>query len=185
MTDEVLTKVQEIFGELFDIHPQVVSLQTKAADVPGWDSVGHLSLCGVLEETFEIRLDTSEFAEMNDVRTIVTVVKSRKRLSRQSNCTTLRHMKREGTLHIVRLDRDGSVGAEYSVAFSDYSCRQNATTLREIVTEDALRKFLAEQLKIHPDAVAVAIQHLKTEGSADIFHTSLTDEELSALGLMP
>lgn len=82
MSDEVLTKVQEIFGELFDIHPQVVSLQTKAADVPGWDSVGHLSLCGVLEETFGIRLDTSEFTEMNDVRTIVTVIKSKKGLSR-------------------------------------------------------------------------------------------------------
>jgi acyl carrier protein len=83
MSDEVLTKVQEIFGELFDMHPEVVSLQTKAADVPGWDSVGHLSLCGVLEETFEIRLNTSEFAEMNDVRTIVTVIKSKKRVSRQ------------------------------------------------------------------------------------------------------
>lgn len=83
MSDDVLAKVQEIFGELFDVHPEVVLLQTKAADVPGWDSVGHLSLCGVLEETFEIRLDTSEFAEMNDVRSIVSVIESKKGLPRR------------------------------------------------------------------------------------------------------
>lgn len=82
MSDDTLSKVQEIFGELFDIHPQAVSLQTKAADVPGWDSVGHLSLCGALEETFEIRFETSEFAEMNDVHTIVSVIKSKKEMLR-------------------------------------------------------------------------------------------------------
>lgn len=94
-------------------------------------------------------------------------------------------MKREGTLHIVHLNRDGSDGPKYSVGFSDYVSRQVATTVREIVTEDGLRKFLTEQLKIHTEAVAVAIQHLKTEGSADIFHTQLSDEELSALGFTP
>jgi acyl carrier protein len=82
--DDVLSKVQEIFRELFDIDPKLVSLQTKAADVPGWDSVGHLSLCGALEETFEIRFETSEFAEMNDVRTIVTVIESKKGMQRQT-----------------------------------------------------------------------------------------------------
>jgi len=84
MSDDVLSKVQQIFGELFDVPPLAVSLQTKAADVPGWDSVGHLSLCGALEETFEIRFETSEFAEMNDVHTIVCVIKSKKDMLRQT-----------------------------------------------------------------------------------------------------
>lgn len=91
-------------------------------------------------------------------------------------------MKRDGTLHIVHLDQDRSGEPKYSVGFSDYASRQVATAHREIITEDALRKFLTEQLKIHPDAVTVAIQHLKIEGNASIFHTPLTDEELATLG---
>lgn len=94
-------------------------------------------------------------------------------------------MKREGTLHIVHLNHGSSDGPKYSVGFSDYTSRQVATTPREIVTEDALRKFLTEQVNIHPDAVTVAIQQLKTAGSADIFHAALTDDELSVLGLTP
>lgn len=85
-------------------------------------------------------------------------------------------MQREGTLHIVRLNQ-GRVGEpKYNVGFSDYACPQVASTHGEIVTEDALRKFLTEQVKIHPDSVAFAFKRLKTEGNAAIFHTPLSDE---------
>jgi acyl carrier protein len=80
MSDEVLTKVQEVFGELFGIEPCAVSLQTKAIDIPEWDSVGHLSLCGALEEAFEIQLAVNDMAEMNSVRAIVFIIKEKKGL---------------------------------------------------------------------------------------------------------
>lgn len=69
------------------------------------------------------------------------------------------------------------------MGFSDYASRQVATIHWESVTEDALRKFLTDQVKIHPDSVAVALNRLKLEGNAAIFHTPLTDEELGNLGL--
>ena len=53
-TDYVLTKVREVFKASFDIDPQSVTMETTADDVPGWDSVGHLSLGANLEEVFEI-----------------------------------------------------------------------------------------------------------------------------------
>jgi hypothetical protein len=92
-------------------------------------------------------------------------------------------MKREGTLQIVHLNHGGPGEPKYRVGFSDYASRQVATTHCEIITEDALKTFLTDQVKIHPEAVMVAIQRLRTEGNASIFHTPLTDEELSALGL--
>lgn len=92
-------------------------------------------------------------------------------------------MQREGTLHIVRLNHGRPGEPKYNVGFSDYAARQVATIHREIVTEDALRKYLAEQVKIHPDSVAAAMKRLRLEGNAAIFHTPLSDEELSALGL--
>jgi acyl carrier protein len=80
MADDVLSKVQEIFGELFDIEPYTVSLLTKATDIPEWDSVGHLSLCGALEEAFEVRFAVNEMAEMTTVHAIVSAIKQKKGL---------------------------------------------------------------------------------------------------------
>jgi len=73
-TDFVLTKVRAAFVTAFDIDPQSVTMETKAEDVPGWDSVGHLSLGGSLEETFEISLDVDDLMEMESVRDIVRII---------------------------------------------------------------------------------------------------------------
>jgi acyl carrier protein len=79
MSKDVLTNVQEIFKELFVADPYSVSLETKASDIPEWDSVGHLSLCGALEEAFEIQFDVSDLAEMTSVCAIVSVMGAEKR----------------------------------------------------------------------------------------------------------
>lgn len=83
MSIAVLAKVQEVLKELFAINPHSVSLETKAFDIPGWDSVGHLSLCGALEEAFDIRFNASELADMDSVRAIVTVIDGKKGLTRE------------------------------------------------------------------------------------------------------
>lgn len=72
--DFILNKVREAFKASFDIDPQSVSLETKADNVSGWDSVGHLSLAAHLEETFGISLDVDDLMEMENVREIVRIV---------------------------------------------------------------------------------------------------------------
>jgi len=81
MSDLVLTRVREIFQEVFNVDPQLISLDTKALDIAGWDSVGHLSLCGALEEAFETRFDPGELAEMTSVRAIVAMIDGKKGLA--------------------------------------------------------------------------------------------------------
>jgi len=73
-TDYILGKVQEAFNATFDIDPQLVSMETNASDIPGWDSVGHLSLASNLELVFGISLDVDELMEMENVREIVHIV---------------------------------------------------------------------------------------------------------------
>ena len=73
-TDYILNKVQEAFKASFDIDPQSVTMETTADDVPGWDSVGHLSLGANLEEVFEISLDVDDLMEMESVRKIVAII---------------------------------------------------------------------------------------------------------------
>jgi acyl carrier protein len=74
---DVLARVREAFKAAFDVDPQSVSIETSASDIPGWDSVGHLSLASDLEQAFGITLDVDELMEMEDVREIVRVVKTK------------------------------------------------------------------------------------------------------------
>jgi acyl carrier protein len=76
-TDYILPKVREAFQAAFDIDPQSVTIETTADDVPGWDSVGHLSLGGSLEEVFGISLDVDDLMEMENVRAIVRIVEAK------------------------------------------------------------------------------------------------------------
>ena len=52
-TDGILTKVREVFKASFNIDPQMVSIETNASDIPGWDSMGHLSLASNLEQALQ------------------------------------------------------------------------------------------------------------------------------------
>ena len=75
--DYIFANVQEAFKAAFDINPQLVSLETTASDISAWDSVGHLSLAGNLEEIFAISLDVDELMEMESVREIVRIIEAK------------------------------------------------------------------------------------------------------------
>ena len=75
--DYILTNVQAAFKSAFDVNPQTVTMDTTASDIAGWDSVGHLSLAGTLEEIFEISLDVDDLMEMENVREIVRIVSAK------------------------------------------------------------------------------------------------------------
>jgi len=77
--DYILSNVREAFKAAFDVNPQVVSMETTASDISAWDSVGHLSLAGSLEEVFGISLDVDELMEMESVREIVRIISTKLR----------------------------------------------------------------------------------------------------------
>ena len=75
--DYILSNVQQAFKGAFDINPQLVTMETTASDISAWDSVGHLSLAGNLEEAFGISLDVDELMEMESVREIVRIISTK------------------------------------------------------------------------------------------------------------
>ncbi len=79
MTDtvDILNKVREAFKTAFDVDPELVSMETGASDIPAWDSVSHLSLASELEQAFDISLDVDELIEMENVREIVRIIKTK------------------------------------------------------------------------------------------------------------
>jgi len=76
-TEGILPKVREVFKASFDIDPQKVTLETAARDIPGWDSVGHLSLASNLELAFKISLDVDEMMQMENVGEIVRIIQAK------------------------------------------------------------------------------------------------------------
>jgi len=76
-TNEILTKVREVFKSSFNIDPQLVTIETTASDIPGWDSMGHLSLASNLELAFKISLDVDDMMEMENVREIVRIIQAK------------------------------------------------------------------------------------------------------------
>jgi acyl carrier protein len=75
--EDVLAKVQEAFHDAFGLDPKLISMDTNADNVPGWDSVGHLNLASTLEQMFGISLDIDDLMEMENVREIVRILQGK------------------------------------------------------------------------------------------------------------
>lgn len=58
--DEILAKLNDIFKELFEDDDIVVTDATTANDIEEWDSLMHLQLITMVEQTFNIRFSLGE-----------------------------------------------------------------------------------------------------------------------------
>lgn len=74
---DLLARVQRAFHVAFDVDPQSISLETQPDDVPGWDSMGHVTLASSLEREFETSFDVDDLMAMENVREIVRIVTSK------------------------------------------------------------------------------------------------------------
>lgn len=61
----------------FNVDPQTITIETKANEIPGWDSVGQLSLITELEEAFKFNLEVDDMMAMENVRDVVRIVQDR------------------------------------------------------------------------------------------------------------
>lgn len=74
---DFLARVQKAFHVAFDVDPQSISLETQPDDVPGWDSMGHVTLASSLEREFATSFDVDDLMAMENVREIVRIVTSK------------------------------------------------------------------------------------------------------------
>jgi acyl carrier protein len=75
--EEILPKIQKAFHESFGIEATEVTLETAPAAVPGWDSMGHLTLANNLEQAFVISFGVDELMEMESVKAIVRIIQGK------------------------------------------------------------------------------------------------------------
>lgn len=65
--EEVLEKLQEIIRDVFDDEDIVITADTVASDVDGWDSLMHITLIGTVEDEFDIKFAMKDVVGMKNV----------------------------------------------------------------------------------------------------------------------
>lgn len=70
----VLKTLNDIFRDLFGDDDMTVTRATSASDVPGWDSLKHISLIVAVENRFGIRIGAAELETLTNVGDLVTTI---------------------------------------------------------------------------------------------------------------
>lgn len=68
------SQLTEIFRDVFDDDTIVVRPDMTAADVYGWDSVGHLNLLLAIEARLKIKFKTTEVESLHNVGELVGLI---------------------------------------------------------------------------------------------------------------
>lgn len=69
--NEVLEKVTEIIKDVFDNESLVITRETVAKDVEGWDSLNHLQLMNEIEDEFDITFTMGEVQGFSNVGELI------------------------------------------------------------------------------------------------------------------
>ncbi|HMK90589.1 MAG TPA: acyl carrier protein [Methylocystis sp.] len=78
MSDEaVLDRLVEIIRTVLDEPAAQITLDSKASDVPGWDSMSHIAIVVAVESEFKIKFRTAEIERLRDVRDFVELIGSK------------------------------------------------------------------------------------------------------------
>lgn len=75
--EELLLKLRSAFEHAFDIDPQIITMDTSPADIPAWDSMGHVTLATSLEQMFGLSFDVDDLMEMENVKEICRVLQTK------------------------------------------------------------------------------------------------------------
>ena len=72
--DAILGRLQDIFRAELDDDDLRIRLDTRQADLKGWDSLAHVRLVSAIESEFDFQFNLSEIEEINSVRQFVDLI---------------------------------------------------------------------------------------------------------------
>ena len=76
-TDAIYSQLTAIFRDVFDDETLVLTPETTANDVAGWDSLNHINLITAIEGRFKIRFKTAELESLRNVGHLVEIISKR------------------------------------------------------------------------------------------------------------
>jgi acyl carrier protein len=73
--DDILTRLQPIFHDVFDREDLVIVRESNAETVDGWDSLTHINLVSAIEREFKIKFALGELQALKNVGDMVDLMK--------------------------------------------------------------------------------------------------------------
>lgn len=73
-SEDVLARIQDVFRAELDDDDLKVTMDTRAVDLVGWDSLAHIRLVSGIENEFDIQFSVAEIEQINSVRQFVDLV---------------------------------------------------------------------------------------------------------------
>lgn len=74
MSNKQFEQVCTAFNAAFGTDPLKIGPESVPADIPGWDSLGHVRLVAELEKAFGTTFEVDEVMEMEDVAAILRLL---------------------------------------------------------------------------------------------------------------
>lgn len=68
-------KIQRIFQEVIGVDPESDRASIIYSEIPGWDSVAHMTLVAALEEAFNCMLDMDDIIDMSNYDKAIEIMK--------------------------------------------------------------------------------------------------------------
>jgi acyl carrier protein len=74
-TATILARVQDIFRAELDDEDLVIDMNTRQADLKGWDSLAHIRLVSGIESEFDCQFSLTDIEQTNSVRQFVDLIR--------------------------------------------------------------------------------------------------------------
>jgi acyl carrier protein len=71
---EIYTRLQPIFRDIFDDDSLVIGPETHAGDIEDWDSLAHVNLVTAIEKSFKLRFALGELEGLRNVGEMVGLI---------------------------------------------------------------------------------------------------------------
>ena len=75
--NDILKRVEEIFREELEQDELVLTDETKAEDVEGWDSLSHVQLVAAMEEAFGIEFKSREILSWDNIGDLIDCIEKK------------------------------------------------------------------------------------------------------------
>ena len=76
--EEVYTKLNEVFQDVFDDETILIDNNTTAEDIEDWDSLAHIALITAIQQEFGIKFTMQEVLELKNVGQIAELICNKK-----------------------------------------------------------------------------------------------------------
>ena len=73
----ILEKLQPIFQDIFEDDELLITAESNAETVEGWDSLAHITLIFTIEQEFEIKFALGELEAMKNVGDMVELMQTK------------------------------------------------------------------------------------------------------------